>query len=215
MARFFPLSGLPFFASLVVGCATSSPPADIRGWRPVPPAPLIAECSGEAARRCYQDALQALAVDPPNVLRAQDLLAAACSADVSDACRALEAHFQPPSPIKVPSLSLAPPTGTAIVEFICRVSAKGRLNDCRHSRSKGSTHTLDEKLTEQLLAAQSSALFRPSTYDQQPYETEVRLVYELSPTALASEMLPQRTVFRLYAVDPVNYFWKLHPQNPF
>lgn len=198
-----------------LGCATTAPEAKARGWRPVPPDAVAEGCAGAAARGCYQQALQALASNPPDAFRAQNLLAAACSEKVADACQALDARFRPPRAIRVPSLSDTPPTGTAVVEFICWVEPGGELTNCHHSRSAGSNRELDKRLSDQLVGGQTNALFHPSTLDQRPYGTEVRLVYVLSRTAPASEQLPQRTTFRVYAIDPVNYYWKLFPQNPY
>jgi hypothetical protein len=203
------------FLAYQLGCATTTPAAQSRGWRPVPPDGLADACAGVAARSCYQDALMALASEPPDAFRAQNLLAAACAEKVPEACQALDARFRPPRAIRVPSLSEAPPTGTAVVEFICWVDAGGELNSCRHSRSAGSNRALDTRLTEQLVAGQAGALFSPSTLDKHAYGTEVRLVYVLARDAPASQMLPQRTTFRLYAVDPVYTFWRLYPQQPF
>jgi len=197
------------------GCATTAPEVKAQGWRPVPPDAVAEACTGAAARGCYQQAVQALENDPPDAFRAQNLLAAACSEKVADACQALDARFRPPRAVRVPSLSDTPPTGTAVVEFICWVDVGGELTNCHHSRSAGSNRDLDTRLSEQLVAGQTNALFHPSTLDQHPYGTEVRLVYVLSRTAPTSEQLPQRTTFRHYAIDPINYFWNLHPQNPY
>ena len=175
-------------------------PTASHGWRPVPPSDLSARCRGEAAEACYREGLQALAAVPPDAFGAQNLFAAACEADVEGACDALNRHFHGPSAVLVPSLSqYLPPSGRAVVEFACRVSAEGQLGSCELRRSSGSTAQFDALLGEQIRIRQPSAHFLPATLDGTPYQTEVRLIYLLAsdkPQSIAGSgnAVPQRYI---------------------
>jgi hypothetical protein len=186
---------------LLAACAASSAvkaPTASHGWRPLPPSELTARCQGDAAEACYRAGLQALAAVPPDALGAQNLFAAACQADAQGACDALDRHFHGPSAVLVPSLwQYLPPSGRAVVEFACRVSAEGQLGSCQMRRSTGSTAQFDSLLIEQIRIRQPSARFLPATVDGAPYETEVRLIYVLAsekPQSIAGSFvaIPQR-----------------------
>jgi len=174
---------------LLAGCASSTkatPPAaaPAHGWHPVPPVDLADRCQGDAAERCYQEGMKALAAQPPDAFAAQNLLAASCDAGLRSACDVLERRFRAPTALAVPSLAqFVPPSGYAVVQYTCHVSTAGALVGCRRTRSSGSTPKFDTQLDAKFQESEPSARYEPATVDGAPYETEVRLNYVLKSTA--------------------------------
>jgi len=176
---------------LLLGAGCASAPATVsapHGWRPLPSKAVAAHCQPDA-RQCHQEGLQALAQTPPDAYRAQNLLAAACGADVEAACQVLDHRFRAPSAVRVPALSASPPYGTAVVEFSCRVTAEGTLESCNETRSANADARILESALRQVAASQSASLFRPATLDGTPYATDVRLVYVLRSESIGGPIL--------------------------
>jgi len=207
-----PERAAPVFAvSLLVGaCAAApvavSPRSEPRVLWPTAPAEVVDQCRGAHASGCYQEALATLATAEPDLRRAEHLLAAACEAELREACSALETRFRPPSATRIPSLAsgVTPRPSTVVMEFECRVSTAGTLERCTLTRSHGSTWGLDRSLGEGILAAVPGARLVPATFEGMAYETDLRLVYLLPPTgvggttsnAFQSEVAPNALLFR-------------------
>jgi hypothetical protein len=173
-------------ALLVTGCAstpqTVAPTS--QSWRPVPSSEVSEHCSADA-QACYREGMEALSGPNAQVFQAQNLLAAACKAEVKPACQVLDERFRAPAAIRVPAISGAPPYGTAVVEFTCRLSSEGALQACDRTRSANGNRTLDHSMSEQMASRQVLARFHPATFDGQPYATEVRLMYVMRSESIA------------------------------
>jgi len=177
----------PALVVLLVLGACATPPAAVaqrsppRVVWPAAPAEVLDHCQGDAAAGCYQAAQASLALTPPDVRRAEHLFAAACEAELAAACAALDARFQPPSAMQIPTLATraAPQPASAVVELQCRVSTAGALEGCVVTRSHGSTFGLDQSVSEGIQAAAPQARLVPATLDGVAYETDLRLVYLL------------------------------------
>jgi hypothetical protein len=182
-------------ALLSIACASAPPTPSAKGWRPIPSATLAERCQGEAAQGCYQDGMQALAAEPPKASEAQGLLGAACNAEVKSACDVLDARFHAPMAVKVPAVSGAPPYGTAVLEFTCRVSTEGYLEGCERTRSANATPGLNELAARQVAAGQRASHFLPAMLDGAPYETEVRLLYVLHSESIGGPVMAATIAF--------------------
>jgi hypothetical protein len=173
-------------AVLVTACASTpqvTAPVS-QGWRPVPTSEISERCSADA-QGCYREGMEALSGPSPQILQAQNLLAAACKGEVQSACAVLDARYRAPSALRVPAISGAPSYGTAVVEFSCRLSADGTLEACERTRSANANRRLDQSMEEQMATRQSLARFQPATFDGRPYTTEVRLTYVMHSESLA------------------------------
>jgi hypothetical protein len=171
---------------LVTACASTpqvvAPTS--QGWRPAPSSEVAEHCSADA-QACYREGMEALSGSNPQIFQAQNLLAAACNAEVKRACQVLDERFRAPAAIRVPALSGAPPSGTAVVEFTCRLSSEGTLETCDRTRSTNANPSLDQSMSQQMASRQALARFHPATLDGQPYATEVRLMYLMRSESLA------------------------------
>jgi len=172
-------------AVILAGCASAPLAPVAQAWRPAPSKAIADRCTGDAAAGCYQEGLAALSARPPQAVLAQNLLSAACTGEIQNACEVLDTRFHPPSAVRVPAITGEPPAGNAVVEFSCRLNTDGTLSGCERTRSANSTRSLDDSVARQMATAQAGGRFHPATLDGAAYVTEVRLVYVLSSQSIA------------------------------
>jgi hypothetical protein len=125
---------------------------------------VIVPCYAAEAKRCYDQGLALLATGKPELAQGSfELVAAACGADLREACDLGDRVFHSASDIAGRGGSCAAP-----IQARCILDADGQLSDCENVAKSA-------PLERQLLEALKQRRFQPATWDGKPVDSPVYL----------------------------------------